>query len=66
MLWFWAVREAIQRMNFIPVKVPTSEAAAEGDSSKPSLRPMSHSTKSNPTFAFSFHSERSAVVTDRL
>jgi hypothetical protein len=32
MLWFWAVCEAIQRMNFIPVKVPTSEVAAKGDS----------------------------------
>jgi hypothetical protein len=30
-LWFWAVREAVQRMNFIPVEVPTSEVDAEGN-----------------------------------
>jgi hypothetical protein len=30
-LWFWAVCEAVQRMNFISVEVPTSEVAAKGD-----------------------------------
>ena len=30
-VWFWAVHEAIQIMNFIPVEVPTSKMDAEGN-----------------------------------
>jgi hypothetical protein len=31
MLWFCSVREAVQRMNFIPVEVPMSEVTAKVD-----------------------------------
>ena len=29
-MWFWAIREAVQRMNFLPVEAPTSDVDATG------------------------------------